>query len=466
MPSDVIQKLKGLKNANGHGRVSPDALWIQETRSHLMAQVRNTTTQSKKSVRAEHVFQWLEIFMPHNYAVAARRAFVFLLVLGVAAGGWSVGASASQDSLPGDALWKVKLATEKLQEVAVSVVGSNGVQVAVKKKILTNRVEEIKKLSEKPQEDYPKRIKQAKDQLKTSVASVNKVVGGAEPGQAVQLALEVSQTTQEASKVLKEAGQILDGTPANQGESQELSQEIDRTTKEFKKDTLAVIADAVQKQMDSGSDIGIQDENKIKKVVTDTLDELSGEIDEEKTKDIIEKAKQNSEVARSGDVGDTQEDVSSTTDSTVSLEFNSSTPEQLSTSSLKVSTSVKKVLVTSPEEIHKEDVNQAIQVVNQTSQEVRQLKEEITTLTQTNQLVEALERTKTLNDVTAQAKEGIRQLEQYVKKDIVSDPPPEDIPNVESKENGDISKETTVQENTTTTSTSTTAVKTEEHVVN
>ena len=135
MSFDIIKKLKGLKNTSGHGQVNPDALWVKETRVHLMSQIRNTTTETKRSVRPEHIFQWIEIFMPHSYAVAVRRAFVFLLVLGVAAGGWSVGASASEDSLPGDALWKVKLATEKIQEVATSVVGNNNAQVAVKKRI-------------------------------------------------------------------------------------------------------------------------------------------------------------------------------------------------------------------------------------------------------------------------------------------------------------------------------------------
>lgn len=191
----VKKQLASLRH--GHDRIAPDSAWVLRNRALLLSQMNNTVDARPVafSVRAaKYVSQAARLFLPQNIIATARSvSFVSLAAL-VAVGGWIASVSAAQNSLPGDALYNVKRASEKTELLVASVVGGEKSKVKTLLKHASNRVEEYRKSK------TPDQAKVAIQSLKESIASTSKSLdqAGAESApDAVLLAQTVNEKTEE-----------------------------------------------------------------------------------------------------------------------------------------------------------------------------------------------------------------------------------------------------------------------------
>ncbi|MFH0857287.1 MAG: hypothetical protein V1848_00895, partial [Candidatus Magasanikbacteria bacterium] len=221
------EQLKDLKKRES--QLNPDSVWVKKNREYLLSQIRNTTTEETKSFLQYDVFQWVHMFVPKMVRSVALKALVFILVLSTTLGGWAASASASPDS----PLWQVKRATQKLDE-ATSMNPES--KADARKRILATSADEVKHFAQKKGKDSVQKLVVASDHLKTSVESVQKSIEEVKTENAVNLALDLSKVTTEASKTLKDAiGELHSETDQ---EVIDAAKEVLITTKEVDGKTL------------------------------------------------------------------------------------------------------------------------------------------------------------------------------------------------------------------------------------
>lgn len=106
--------LKQIKNERRGG--APHDVWVKRNRDILLMQVRNTTDVSAKPGLGEYARHLFSIFFPaEGFAMAARAAGVFLLVVGTVLGGGLASAELYSGAVPGQLAYKMKIAVEKAQ---------------------------------------------------------------------------------------------------------------------------------------------------------------------------------------------------------------------------------------------------------------------------------------------------------------------------------------------------------------
>src|SRR3989338_8403054 len=123
MTDKLISQLQNLKS----GQLNPDRVWLARNRERLMA-----TLGRAQHPDTERLTLWQEvsgtmartssIFVPRQLVAAARMTLTFVLIGSVAVSGWIASVSASQNSLPGEALYGVKLATEKTELIVATAI--------------------------------------------------------------------------------------------------------------------------------------------------------------------------------------------------------------------------------------------------------------------------------------------------------------------------------------------------------
>lgn len=199
--------------------INADELWVTENKTKLFAQIANTvrTEEKQGGFSFANIEQLISIFIPKSMAAMARPLLVVAIAIGATVGGWVAGVSASQNSLPGDALYGVKLATEKTQVTVAVMTGDKGAETQLHLKFAGRRSQEVKKVIENDHPDASKRAEEAIVQLKKSVESARQTVqdvGDKDIVQAVVLAKDVSKRTTEINKDLTEATAVAKAGPS------------------------------------------------------------------------------------------------------------------------------------------------------------------------------------------------------------------------------------------------------------
>lgn len=217
MSADIIKQLKSLRS------VGPGAEWKKTTRAFLVAEARNNfgreaAGETWASELAKIIFPWKVLQLVGKPVLAVLA--IFGLVLG---SGLSV--SASERALPGDTLYPLKLATERVQ---VALTFDAGEQAKIHVELAGKRVNEVKKIKEttdSPQNKIQK-IGVAMDNFQEEIAAagnkldnLNKEVT---PEATVELAKIVDSKANEYKEALNETKSELpvDGEAAqkiNQG---------------------------------------------------------------------------------------------------------------------------------------------------------------------------------------------------------------------------------------------------------
>lgn len=189
--------------------VAPRPEWIKSNRDILLMQIRNTIDQkTNEKFDFQQISNILNIFLPKqiiNYAV--KPVFVLFLIFGVISGGWITTVSASYNSLPGDVLYNVKLATESVQ----TSLSGKPQSVKLRVEFAGRRVEEVKQIVKsnlsKPQkeqkvEEAVKHLKSDLTQAKSSLEEIKKNDVSKSQSVIVDVAKVVDQKTNEIQKNL------------------------------------------------------------------------------------------------------------------------------------------------------------------------------------------------------------------------------------------------------------------------
>ena len=180
MSNKLIEKLNQVKSTQG--RMNPDQSWVSRNRTEMLAKITESTPIRVDRAKGSAYDQFLgfvsnvaHIFMPQRVLGLARTSLTVMLVAIVAVSSWIATVSASQNSLPGDSLYGVKLATERTELLVTSVIGSDEDEVSTLLKHASTRVGEYQKVRDRSPAQAARAIKS----LKKNIESANKRLGKA-----------------------------------------------------------------------------------------------------------------------------------------------------------------------------------------------------------------------------------------------------------------------------------------------
>ncbi|MEK7211597.1 MAG: DUF5667 domain-containing protein [Patescibacteria group bacterium] len=200
---ELLRKIQLLKSLRVGGEPSRD--FVARNREILMMQAQNSIDAKKRpaaTVNLRDLRQFVSSLIPVNLnRFILRPALVVFLAFGVITSGWIASVSASLNSLPGDTLYSLKIATEKAQLVFVS--GDNEARLQVE--LAGRRMEEVSKISENQMPNKEQLIGMA-------VANFNEQMGS------VKESFEEIKITESAVKVT-EVAKIIDRKSAEYREA-------------------------------------------------------------------------------------------------------------------------------------------------------------------------------------------------------------------------------------------------------
>ncbi|MFH2063509.1 MAG: DUF5667 domain-containing protein [bacterium] len=130
---------------------APREDWVTRSREILLMQVSNTTDAERKPDRLEQVRHLFGVFLPLETVYVTVRAFgVFLLVSGTILGGGLASAQLYHGAVPGEMLYGVKMAVERVQ---LTLSPNDEYRFGLHVEFADRRIDEIARLSELPKED-------------------------------------------------------------------------------------------------------------------------------------------------------------------------------------------------------------------------------------------------------------------------------------------------------------------------
>ncbi|MBI5728351.1 MAG: hypothetical protein HY984_01200 [Candidatus Magasanikbacteria bacterium] len=252
------------------GLLNPDESWVRENKIALLGRLRVAEPAPSATSLWCKIEETISVVVSRQVFAVARQAAVMLLVAGVAVGGWIVSASASQNSLPGEALYGVKLAIERTEVSVAEAVGASEVAAIKELDFAARRAREAKKSPrreqkvvalqslqqniasankrlDKAQEQSPEQaaslakvVTQKTDQILESLAADNKSVAGTVQGTAA-----VSQEVHAAEKLIEETGvKAVKVLIANNGDASEVKEVVEKKLENVAKALVGLNQDA------------------------------------------------------------------------------------------------------------------------------------------------------------------------------------------------------------------------------
>ncbi len=371
MSTKFQTQFKELKKISGH--IRPREEWVLSNKQKLFRQIENSTAFEKKEMG---LVTFLEYWMPRSRFMAPLRvALVVVLIFGMTVGSWIAGVSASTDSLPGEVLYKVKIATENTQLALTSALsGNNKAENTAKLQLefAGRRSQEVKKLvaQQTPEANVhvPETIHKLQETMQNAQDNLKDVKKG-DNESVLSLAQSVTKKTSAIAQDLKD---VTDQTPIPSVESADIVKQVVAASKIVNDTGLQAIEVVLQDK----TVVETSNTEQIKDLVKEKVDILVKNIEDSKV--AVEEVKQLSAV------------VTSTVEFQTNLNVTSSLLidlKQPATTSLKVipTAEVKKV---------GENIIQADKVVG-----------EVKELLQGNQVKEAIEKAKTLNTLTTETQQ-------------------------------------------------------------
>lgn len=195
---ELIQSIKQLKNDKPAGAPSRD--FLAKNREILMMQIKNNSAPAERPFSAVYFMRMARSMMPENiFQFVVKPIALCILVFGAAMGSWA----ASYDSLPGDALYGLKIAAEKAQ---LTLTPGDG-KISLQTELAGRRLDEIAKIAEQPSvNNKDERTKQAvanfQEHVKAVKITLEKIDDGGKAAEAAQM---VDRKTTEFVTALDEA---------------------------------------------------------------------------------------------------------------------------------------------------------------------------------------------------------------------------------------------------------------------
>lgn len=189
MSRDLERRIRTLRTAPD--RIVPDAAWVRHTRETLLMQVRNTLPIARPSVR-EQLGGIVRLFSEFQIGSFVRKpimAAIFVMVC--MAGGSIFSVSASEQSLPGDLFYGLKLVTEQAR---LALTSTTDEKLKLKTEFTERRVDELQRSV--ADEAYREQVPQVAEMLKRDLGTLKE---------------QLSDVTQQSSSAkIVEAAKLLD----------------------------------------------------------------------------------------------------------------------------------------------------------------------------------------------------------------------------------------------------------------
>ncbi len=404
MSKQLIEQLKSLKDYNG--RLKPDHVWVDNTRNRLLRQITNNVTESKRSVPAKELVSW---FIPESIAHAARPAMAMIMISIMTVGGWIVGVNASYDSLPGEVLYGVKIATEKTQVALATVSRDKVVETKLHLEFASRRSEETKKIVENNEgEDKAERAQKTVVKLKKSIESAKesaKEVNNTSLSEAVSVAKDLTKATQEIKKELIEVTKEIEGGN-DETDTGSLVKEVAEATSLVKAAELDVI-EKVVKQLDE--DVEKEDSESsnedVAELVAETIAELSVSVQE--VKDTIkDEIKPDAEAVEK-----------TTSESEINEEVLEDLKETLLASST-MATDSEKDQVKEAENLEdiKDKIVEVVDKVDETVERAGEIIQQAQELVENNNLLDAIHKAQEAQEVNTETAQAVVEVKDAIKK--------------------------------------------------
>ncbi len=204
MSHELQQRFKALRLNERH--IQPDEAWVRATRQTLCMQVRNSLpTESARPVT--HLRQMIRHFIPLRVEQFFHTPLIATLsILTIAFGGSIASVSAAEQSLPGDFLYSLKLATEQAR---LALTSETDEKLKLKLEFTSRRGAELKSVASSDGPEKPERIIQAAEILKRDLDTVKQqlddVKTDQQPDRVVAAAKLVDQKSAEIVQTLQES---------------------------------------------------------------------------------------------------------------------------------------------------------------------------------------------------------------------------------------------------------------------
>lgn len=217
MEKNLREQLKKLRTE--YSRINPGQSWVASNRSRLIGQLNNTTTQTAETekVNFHFIYQFCSALVPNQLYPVVKPVVTIALIGAIAASGWIASASATENCLPGEVCYGVKMAAEKTQAVVVAMTGTQKDKARLHLEFASRRAKEAKKIVEVKKPDAPKQAKVAIQKLEESIQTVNTAIRAVKedkPEQIVEVKQEVEKKTDEIKQTLKQVGSGIDVSEA------------------------------------------------------------------------------------------------------------------------------------------------------------------------------------------------------------------------------------------------------------
>jgi len=201
------------------GAGSPRPEWLKANRDILLMQVKNSIRTEVKETRVwntENLWQFLDVILPaRTVYYVVRPAVAVMLIVGMMFGGWVTTVSASYNSLPGEYLYAVKMATEAVQ-VAVA---PKPVETKLHAEFAVRRAQEVAQIVSKT-ESSPEKVKKVEATVKSLQKELDSAKGGLKDlkengskSDAAQAAKVVGEKAVEVQRVIEQTKNQV--SPAN-----------------------------------------------------------------------------------------------------------------------------------------------------------------------------------------------------------------------------------------------------------
>ena len=409
MHNDMRAQLKALK---GNSDIAPNAAWVKSTRDRVHAHARASAASDMKRYSLADIVSAFNILVPTRMYVAMRGVFVFLLIIGVV----SSGLVATASPVPREIVFNVKVAVAAAvgndEAKAQLHIEEAGFQT---KELNEVRVKEAPKLVEK-------KLKKIKKQIAAASVSLEKVQE--EDGtKATDLAKDLAeQTTQIAEKLKVVTEEAAEATEKDVEEATEEVADVSDVVKEVV-ETRKVVnesgIDAIEVLANS-DEIG---DEQVKQIVEEKIGDILEEAQEIKT--IAEVITE--EVAEGEGIilVETEEIDAEGTEDTAAEDGAEEDVEGVSSTDVVIhpdGTTSTSIDILIKEVVEKEEgtevTAETVEKVDESAEKVSDLSEDITKLLEEDQITEAVEKTKILNDVTAEAEAVLVEVKKQVQETV------------------------------------------------
>lgn len=241
------------------GRFTADPSWVENNKASLM----NRISQDQQQTEFETVPLW-RYLVPARITMAARPLASLVLAVIVSVIGWSASVSASYQSLPGDLLYNVKIATERTQIAIAGVVQGSDQKAKLLNTAAKNRAYETKVLISQNKSQYVEKTLASLEETVDEAKKTADVAAQREPEKAPVLLTEMSESNKEINKTL---GEALGALPDS---DRQTAEKVAETKKNVANKNIETAKEVITKKGTGG--LGTVSDQDVEKLVLNVLE--------------------------------------------------------------------------------------------------------------------------------------------------------------------------------------------------